>query len=152
MLFRSRTDLGDGSLTLRLLANRVFSLKTNDGITSIDRAGDILEGQPKLSGNLIASYSTDLYQFDLDANYIGSGKYNNTFVLPTDINDNDIPDRAYLNSQITFKLGSGSTKRNIYLRVSNITNSKPPAIFTFAGGASYDRVGRAFKAGVRFEY
>lgn len=147
-----RTDLGDGSLTLRLLANRVFSLKTNDGITSIDRAGDILEGQPKLSGNLIASYSTDLYQFDLDANYIGSGKYNNTFVLPTDINDNDIPDRAYLNSQITFKLGSGSTKRNIYLRVSNITNSKPPAIFTFAGGASYDRVGRAFKAGVRFEY
>lgn len=148
-----RTSLGKGDLSLRFLANRMFSLSYDDGITLVDRAGDISNGNPKFSANFIASYSTDRFRFDMDMNYIGSGNYDNTYTGAEDINDNTIPERLYIGGQFTLKLPADEGKRrDLYLRVSNITNSLPPGIFQYGGGANYDLAGRSFKLGVRAEF
>lgn len=148
-----RTALGAGDLSLRFLANRMFSLTYDDGNTVVDRAGDISNGNPKFNANFLASYSTERLRFDMDVNYIGSGNYDNTYAGVEDINDNTISDRLYLGAQFTLKLPSGEgQRRDIYLRVSNITNSLPPGIFQYGGGANYDLAGRSFKLGARAEF
>lgn len=146
-----RAPLAGGNFSIRLLASRLFSLVTSDGTTAIDRAGDILNGQPKWSGNLTASYASGGFRIVADASYLGSGKYDNTFVLPTDINDNNVPARALLNLQLAYDLGVKGQRRELFFNVANLFDTTPPPIFTISGGPNYDRVGRAFRVGFRFE-
>jgi outer membrane receptor protein involved in Fe transport len=139
-----------GTASARLLANRVFSYETSDGITAIERAGDITAAQPKWTGNATFNYRLDRFNFAADVTYIGGGKFDNTFVLPTDINDNSISARAYVGLQASFDAGQGDARREVFFHVSNVLNTRPPAVFVFSGGPNYERIGRSFRAGVRF--
>ena len=143
--------VGPGTATTRLLANRVFSYESSDGITAIDRAGDINAAQPKWTGYASFGYRLDSLNLAADVTYIGGGNYDNTFVLPTDINDNTISARAYVGLQASYDLGEGGSRREVFFHVSNLLNSRPPAVFVFSGGPNYERVGRSFRAGVRFQ-
>jgi iron complex outermembrane receptor protein len=73
-----------------------------------------------------------------------------TFVLPTDIADNHIPSRTFVNLQMSYDLGSSGHRRQFFFNVSNLFDRPPPGIFAFVGGPNYDRIGRAFRAGLRF--
>ncbi|WP_188054163.1 TonB-dependent receptor domain-containing protein [Sphingosinithalassobacter sp. CS137] len=143
--------LGGGRFGIRLLANRVFSLETSDGVTSIDRAGDLLNGQPEWAGNLTLSYANAGFRAVADASYIGSGKYDVTFDTPTAISDNSVPARTVVNLQLSQDVGGGDGRRELFFHVANLFDTAPPPIFTISGGANYDRVGRAFRVGFRFE-
>jgi len=142
--------LGRGTASTRLLANRVFSYEVSDGITAIERAGDIVAAQPKWTGNATFGYRLDRFNLAADVTYIGGGSYDNTFVLPTDINDNTISARAYVGLQASFDMGNEGARREVFFHVSNVFNSRPPAVFVFSGGPNYERIGRSFRAGIRF--
>lgn len=142
--------VGPGTATTRLLANRVFSYEISDGITAIERAGDITAAQPKWTGNATFGYRLDRFNIAADVTYIGGGKFDNTFVLPTDINDNSISARAYVGLQASFDAGRDGMRRELFFHVSNLFNSRPPAVFVFSGGPNYERIGRSFRAGLRF--
>ena len=69
---------------------------------------------------------------------------------PTDINDNTIGSRVFVNAQLSYDFGSYGYRRELFLAVSNLFDERPPAIFVYSGGPKYDRIGRAFRVGVRF--
>lgn len=142
--------LGPGTASLRLLANRVFSYKVSDGVSVIDRAGDISNAQPKWTGNATFGYQINQLKAFADVSHIGGGKYDNSFNLPTDINDNKIASRTDVALQASFDAGKGRHKRELFLHVSNLFNARPPPVFIFSGGPNYERVGRSFRVGVRF--
>jgi outer membrane receptor protein involved in Fe transport len=145
-----RIPVGAGTVSARLLANRVFSYEISDGVTSIDRAGDITAGQPKWTGNATLAYQLEPIGLFADITYIGSGKFDNTYVLLTDINDNTISSRVFVNLQAAYDLPDERIEGQLFLNVSNLFNERPPTVFVFSGGPNYDRIGRAFRAGVRF--
>jgi outer membrane receptor protein involved in Fe transport len=142
--------IGRGRASARLLANRVFSYIVSDGVTAIERAGDISNAQPKWTGNATLGYQIGRLNAFADITYIGGGKYDNTFVLQTDINDNNIPSRTYVGLQASVDVGDGGRRRDLFFNISNIFNVRPPPVFVFSGGPNYERVGRSFRAGVRF--
>jgi len=145
-----RVPVGEGTASARFLANRVFSYEVSDGVTAIERAGDISNGQPKWTGNATLSYQLDRFAAYVDITHIGGGKYDNTFVLPTDINDNSISSRTYVGLQASVDVAEGGGKREVFFNVSNLFNVRPPAVFIFSGGPNYERVGRSFRVGARF--
>lgn len=148
-----RVRLGAGTFTARALANRTLSFITNDGVVSIDRAGDMLNSaQPKWTGDLLLSYRQGGFEANADITYVGSGLYDVTFVNPTDINDNHIPSRTYLNMQLAYDLGRPGRPRQFFINVANLFNTAPPAIFAATGGPNYDRIGRNFRVGFRFGF
>lgn len=142
--------VGPGTATARFLANRVFSYAISDGITEIDRAGDMVNAQPKWSGNAMFGYRLGGFNAIADINYIGSGEYDVTYTDPRDINDNTIGARVFVNAQLSYDLGSDGSRHELFLAVSNIFDERPPAIFIYSGGPNYDRIGRAFRVGLRF--
>lgn len=143
--------VGRGDATARFLINRVFSYAISDGVTEIDRVGDMVNAQPKWTGSAMFGYRVDRLNVVADIAYIGSGKYDVTFTNPTDINDNTIGSRLFVNAQVSYDFGNGDSRREVFLAVSNLFNERPPAIFVYSGGPNYDRIGRAFRAGVRFK-
>lgn len=145
-----RLPIGPGTATARILANRVFSYSTSDGVTTIDRVGDISNAQPKWTGNATIGYQLGGFLGTADISYIGPGKYDVTYVLPTDVNDNHIPSNTVVDFQVSYDLGAAGHRRQFFLNVANAFDVRPPAIFVFSGGPNYDRVGRAFRAGFRF--
>jgi outer membrane receptor protein involved in Fe transport len=145
-----RRPIGPGNATARFLANRVLSYTTSDGVTQVERAGDITNAQPKWSGNATFGYQVGKFNTFADISYIGSGKYDTTFLLPTDINDNSIGSRTFVNLQVSYNAATAPGRRELFFNVSNLFNVRPPAIYVYSGGPNYDRVGRAFRAGLRF--
>jgi outer membrane receptor protein involved in Fe transport len=145
-----RMPIGAGTASARFLANRVFSYAISDGVTTIERAGDISNAQPKWTGNATLGYKLGAFNAFTDISYIGSGKYDTTFVLPTDINDNHIPARTTVNVQFAYDVGKEGRRREFFVNVSNAFNVRPPEIFVYSGGPNYERIGRAFRVGVRF--
>jgi len=145
-----RASIGLGSAFVRLLANRVFSYTISDGASAIDRAGDISNAQPKWTGNATLGYQIDPLRLFVDITHIGGGRYDNSFVLPTDINNNDVPSRSYVGLQAGVDTGKGQRKRELFLHIANLFNVRPPPVFLFSGGPNYERVGRSFRVGLRF--
>lgn len=145
-----RMPVGRGTLTSRVLANHTFSYEISDGINAIERAGDMSNAQPKWTGNAMFGYQIDGFNLFADVTYIGSGKYDNTFKLPTDIYDNTISSRTYVGLQASFDAGDSSGKRELFAHVSNLFGVRPPTVFVFSGGPNYERVGRSFRVGFRF--
>jgi len=146
-----RQPIGEGTATARILANRVFSYEISDGVTAIDRAGDLSAGQPEWTGNATLAYQLGAFSAFADLTYIGGGKYDVTYTLPTDINDNTISSRTYANFQASLDVGEDGQEREIFFNVSNAFNVRPPAIYVYSGGPNYERIGRAYRIGFRFE-
>lgn len=145
-----RRSLGPGIAFARILANRVGSYEVSDGVTTVERAGDVGSGLPRTAANAMFGYSMGDLRLHADVTHIGGGNYDNTFSAPNEINDNRIPSRTTLGLQASWNLGV-TRKREIFFNISNVFNTRPPASFVFLGGPNYERVGRSFRSGVRFE-
>ena len=146
-----RVPVGAGTASARVLANRTLSYRVSDGVTEIERAGDISSAQPKWTGNVTLGYQLDRLSLFSDITYIGSGLFNTTYTLPTDINDNNIPSRTYVGLQARYNLGTSAAKRELFAHVLNLFNTRPPAVFVFSGGPNYERIGRSFRVGINFQ-
>ena len=145
-----RRPVGPGAISARVLANKTLSFTTSDGVTSIDRAGDLSNAQPKWTGDATLGYHWNRFDATADINYIGGGRYDVTYTLPTDINDNRIGARTTVNFQVSLDVGRDGHRRQFFFDIANAFNVRPPAIFVVSGGPNYDRIGQSFRAGLRF--
>lgn len=142
-------DLGAaGKLQTRLLANYIREYAINDGLTEIDIAGSITDGLPKWSWTVSSQYTRGPFSLLVVADRVGAGVYNPRFTF----DDNSVDSVWYVDSTVEWDLSdSGLGQTRLYVNASNLFDQAPPFGFGFQTGP-YDRVGRAFKAGLRFRF
>lgn len=137
-----------GSLRLRALATHVDTFTFNNGLTSVDTAGDVGDAVqravPKWRANFSLSYQGDAFGLDARVRYIGGGAYNH---LNTTLVNNHINGRTYLDIGAQVKVAS---RFSLFANVNNVTDRDPPLITT--GSPLYDIVGRYFTTGARVSF
>lgn len=156
-------QLGDGRVSVRGLATHVQELTvTSDGITTdfagtVGRTGTLgpAGGIPEWRGSLSVDYSTDTFGLGAFVRYIDGGKRNVSYVEGVDIRDNHVPSRTYVDVNGRVNL---TNNFEIYGAIDNLFNVAPPltpnAITapSYASSAFYDRIGRTYSMGVRFQF
>ena len=114
----------------------------------------------QVSGSL--TFANPKYSVNVTGRYIGGGLYDATLVGPDDprynpaspisIASNKISGKFYLDLGGTWNLiDDGGKKLQVFALVDNIANVAPPFPETVISG-QYDRIGRNFRFGVRFEH
>ncbi len=123
---------------------------------------------PNWKADVSMTYSLDPITFTLTGRAVSGGVINHEYIecksgCPTStaqhttIDNNQIPGRAYLDANITYKLAVGESTTDLYLSVKNMfNNNPPPAPASFFYGVAnisplYDRLGAVYRAGVRFK-
>src|SRR5690606_20005837 len=89
-------SLGQGTAFVRVLANWVRSYAVSDGVTTVERAGDVGSGLPRAAANAMFGYNVGNLKLYGDLTHIGGGNYDNTFSGPNEINENRVPSRTVL--------------------------------------------------------
>jgi outer membrane receptor protein involved in Fe transport len=155
-----RTELGNGSAGIRVIASRVFELSTLiPGSNRVDRAGQtgISGGVPKWNFNINASLTQGGFTLNINERIIGKGTYDATFVEGRDIDNNHVPAIAYTDLSMTYQLEAGNQQAELFATINNLFDQDPPrnsgSYFVFATIPTntflFDQIGRAFTVGAR---
>lgn len=108
------------------------------------------------------TWAQDPVTLNLQGRYIGGGRFDAALVGPGDqyydaaspisIASNRVDGRFYLDASMQFDvIKDGNRKFQFYLGVNNLTNKDAPfPVVAIAG--MYDRIGRYYRAGIRFTY
>jgi outer membrane receptor protein involved in Fe transport len=149
---------GAGDLNFRFLGTYLKNYITNDGTTSIERAGD-QTGGAKVKWNLTTGYRNGAWLATVTGRYIGRSQVDNTYTQALDISDNNVPSRFYLNASAEYTLYDSPEKgrASLFFKVDNLLDKDPPIITgtsnqPSATNTNYDRIGRAFAVGMRLTY
>lgn len=147
---------GDGSLSLRVLANYVDKLATTAAVnaTTTDPAGQYTSPHWTVFG--MASYEGRRISSALDLRWYGGGTIDNTRVAGAaavnGVNINRAASTLYTNLTFTVDVSPNADKRlELFGRVSNLFNTAPPFPATGEGRTLFDPTGRAYRVGVRFK-
>ena len=151
------TPVGEGTLSVRGLANYIDNLTTIVNGEESDLAGQVgrTSGVPKWRGSLSTRYTTDQFTFGVLARYVDSGTYQNDFIEGIDIDDNSIPSRTYFDLDASVKVAGGF---EFYGKINNVFNVDPPLApapilsSPYNNSPFHDKIGRYFKVGVRFQF
>lgn len=140
-----------GNLALRLRANWVDSLKTNDGVTTIEyvrsQGNSFSLGVPKWRINGSIGYDSEDFGTQLRARYISAGNYNSTIRLL----NNQIPAYTYIDILARARIATGPrTRMEIYGNVTNLLDKQAPNGSLYS--PFYDVIGRYFSMGARFAF
>lgn len=171
-----RTDLGDGSLTLRGMATRYLENYFNNGIDApIERVGQngVDAGTtPKWIYRVQGTYADRGFTFNLIGRGVSDGVYDNSFVECTTgcpastvtnrtINDNSIKGAFYLDTSVSQDIEMGDKTLQLFLSVNNLLDKDPPVVAPGPAGSAYatpatnqsiyDLLGRTYRFGVRFK-
>jgi outer membrane receptor protein involved in Fe transport len=164
---RYDTALPLGTLSLRALANYVDRFSVSDGITTVNEAGaagsvnlpsniGAQQGVPHWRATLGTTYGVGPVTAYVEGRLIGEAKVDNLYG-PTDIADNHVPAKFYVNTSLTYKVPMrGNHDLEFYGVINNLFDVTPPIIVsTFispqaTNPALYDVIGRSFVLGVRF--
>jgi len=149
--------VGDGLVSTRLLATYVDSLYSS---VSGDTAGQVSSGAgiPHWRGNLSLSYRTSSFVVGALARYVQGGTYSNSYHEgggPDSINDNSVSGRAYIDLNASYKI---RPEVELFGKITNLLDNDPPMTpqtitgAAAAGSPFYDRIGRFYTAGVRFQF
>ncbi|PZQ24485.1 MAG: hypothetical protein DI569_01290 [Sphingopyxis macrogoltabida] len=155
-----------GSVMIRALATKVFTLETTDDQGTVDRAGSIQNnGIPSWTANVSLGYSNDAFGIDLSARYVSASTFDATFVGPdspaynpaagNSININRFPSAIYVNLGLSFNVEQGGNTFQFFGGVDNLFDKQPPQYAVTginSGGNPYDVIGRRFLAGVRTNF
>lgn len=137
-----------GSLRARALATYVDEFVFNNGLSSVDTAGDVGDATqravPKWRGTFSLSYQGSSFGLDARLRYIDGGLYNH---LTTTLVNNHIDSRTYLDLGAQFQVDK---RFSLYVNVNNVFDRDPPLITT--GSPVYDIVGTYFTTGVRLNF
>jgi hypothetical protein len=170
-----RRPVGSGTLALRALVTRNLSLFTNNGVDfPTEAAGQNSGSVPKWNYRLTAGYDVGPWGFQLVGRGIGSGVYDNSFVVcdtncPVStvqnrtVNQNRIAGDFYLDVQANREIEIGRLKAQAFLSIRNVFNTDPVLVGNGPTGNNtpaypqtnrqlYDVLGRVFRLGVRFQY
>lgn len=174
----SMMEAWDGELRLRGLATKVFSLKTVDSLGTIEGAGIQADGgviglgsalsAPKFRYLMSATYDGGPFSATFTMRGIGKGVFNTSFITCTTgcpaataanptININYVPAVTYFDLALDY--GFMDDTIETYFTAENLFDKDPPFIVGTRGAGFYagqgntglyDRLGRTFRAGVRF--
>jgi outer membrane receptor protein involved in Fe transport len=157
-----RFPLKGGMVTLRAFANYLDKYETqgNASLPVIQRQGYTnLDGNglPRWKGLLSQSWNNDDFSVSVSERLTGTYKFGN----PTDVwvgGNPVLPNRAYIDTNLTYKLGS-KKQFEAFLNVQNLFNLTPPPtpglitnLAVQTDKATYDVVGRYFTVGVRAKF
>jgi iron complex outermembrane recepter protein len=171
-----RTDLGNGSLTLRGLASHYIDNIVDNGIdVARDLAGQNAGGNeatPSWNYRLTANYDLERWSFNLVGRGFSGGVYDNNFVECTTgcpistpqartINTNRIAGQWYLDATLTHRFKVQSSDVEAFFYVRNLLNSDPVLVGNGPTGNNtpaypqtnrsiYDVLGRVYRIGLRF--
>ncbi|QDX27682.1 TonB-dependent receptor [Sphingomonas suaedae] len=155
--------VGGGRLETRALVNYVEELSITVNGETTDYAGQTgttgtigpAGGIPKWRGILSTTYRDDRASVGVAVRYVGGGLLNVSFEEGVDIDDNDVPARAYVDLNASYRI---TPNVQIFGSIDNLLNQKPPltpnAITapSYASSVFYDRVGRFMTVGARFSF
>ena len=104
---------------------------------------------PKLRFNIAATYDIEPFEITVQSRFIGSARFSPTYVEGVDIDRNWIPPVAYLDLRASYQWNSDF---QLYFAIDNTLNTPPAQGAGSQGGLGqiYDELGRALRAGVRF--
>jgi iron complex outermembrane receptor protein len=135
---------------------------------SFGLGGGIGINTPQFTWTTSATYAVDAFSATLTYRGTGSGKINNAYIqcksacpvstlAATTIDDNSVPSEHIFDLGINYKVFDDTM--TLFFNSTNLLNTPPPRIgggrSSYYGGMSndnYDRIGRMFRAGVRFTY
>lgn len=172
--------IGPGDLQLRALGTYFDTLKTKDSGSTVEGSGLNAGGagiglgnalqSPKYRYLVSAGYNLDPVTATLTMRGISSGKYNNAFITCTSgcptstlanptIDGNRIDGVKYFDLSVNGKLLD--TGAELFFVIENLLNEEPALVAGTRGGGYYngqdngdyyDRLGRYYRAGVRFQF
>lgn len=122
---------------------------------------------PKFRSTLFMTYDNDLWSATVTWHYIAAGVYNKAFASCTSgcpigsnlsIADNSVGSNTTFDLALSYKPFK-ETNADLFLTINNIANQYPPFIGGNVGSTyylgqnnfNYDRIGRTYEAGIRFE-
>jgi iron complex outermembrane receptor protein len=151
-------DADAGQLELRAIASYLHEFLVNDGVTIIDRAGSLasagntanFSGNPKWVWNLSSAYIHGPFTAYLEGVFYSGGAYDTSFA-PGQLDGNHVGSDYALNGRLSYRFETHGQSYELYVNVDNITDKAPPPQLDYNGG-NYDRVGRAYKIGVRASF
>ena len=165
-----------GALTLRAYGNYVISLKNQD-ITGISQGAGVVgnfggivssgPSAPKFRSTVRLAYESDRWDASVSWRYVGPNVIDNTFIecvsaCPANNVRTIEQNRVASNSLFDLALSYKPFEQNdtaVFFAVDNVFNQAPPfvpgqvdiAYFTGQYTIGYDRIGRTFRAGIRFK-
>jgi len=165
-------DLFDGNLGLHLAGNYTDEeTETLFGVTdpatgqqaTYDFAGSLSNGSlfsgvPKLHFNLSATYNEGPWSGTVQTRYLSSAHLVNGWTSGVQVNDNSVPEIAYLDLRASYKWNDNI---QFYASVDNALDIPPPSTvsyspsnnaYTTTNPSVYDVLGRMYHAGIRFSY
>jgi len=172
----------DGEISIRAMGSRVLTLDTTsttgivyDGVGVVGGWGGIppFSGNldaPKFRGNISVSYSGDPITLRATVRHTAAGVYGNGFIecktgcpvsttnAPT-IENNQIAGMTTLDFAATYKPFEENDVE-LFMTVENLLDTQPPIIggnrggthWNTMGNTQYDRMGRQYRAGMRFQF
>jgi outer membrane receptor protein involved in Fe transport len=169
-----------GDMTIRAMASRVLKLETTDTDGTVYNGNGVVGDfggispfagldSPKLRGFLSVGYKHDAIGVTTIVRYTGPGVYANGFIecttdcpvattaAPT-IEDNDIASMTTIDLSGTYKFEDPNIE--VFGTVENLMNTQPPTIggsltssyWRGQSNEAYDRIGRQYRLGVRFNF
>jgi iron complex outermembrane receptor protein len=148
----------DGDLALAEVATYVDRLITTSNGVSIDTAGQLTgtNATPKWRSATTITYQRGPLLLRALGNYVGGGKYDNTFG-PLDLNHNHYKGIFYLDLSAEFRV---TDHFQLYAKIENAFDKAPPLLaentIVRAGAANassfYDVIGRNFGIGARYRW
>lgn len=147
-----------GTMALRLLGTYVDESNENNGIVTVDRAGQLGNSHWRLMGT--ATYATGPLSTYLQVRYIDAAKIDNTYTA-SDIYDNRVPSRTYVNGSVQYTLFDTGTRGRLQLfgNINNLFDKAPPIVPSQSASPGqtalspdYDKIGRYFSIGARYHF
>ena len=136
-----------GTLRMRAFATHVSKFVFNNGLTTVDTAGDVgsstLRAMPKWRGTLSANYQVGQLGVDARLRYIDGGNFDH---LATTLVNNHVNSRTYVDLAAEFRLNK---RISLFGNVNNVFDRDPP--ITPTGSPIYDIVGTYFTFGARMK-
>jgi iron complex outermembrane recepter protein len=151
-----------GNLTFRLLTTYIMSYVVNDGVNSVEYAGevgsDVTTPTPHLKATASLTYDLNAWTAYLGGRYVGGGWYDRSLGA-YGINDNHVDSQFLMDGTVAYSfVDRERQKLQASVGVTNLFNKYPPIDTTsfFVPAATnlslYDARGREFNAGIRFQF
>jgi len=161
-----RMPLFDGTIAYHLVGNYTDRrVQSAFGAAPFDSAGSMSSvgtytSVPKLHFNLSATYAEGPIVGTVQGRFIGSARLNNYWTTGVEVDDNAVPEVAYMDLRGSYKFNDNL---QLYGAIDNVFNTPPPGVAILASQSnssqsfgtdtsSYDTLGRLFRLGVRLSY
>ncbi|MGC4027544.1 MAG: TonB-dependent receptor [Steroidobacteraceae bacterium] len=137
-----------GTMTLRLLGTYLDKFEQNNGIVTVDRAGQSGNSRWRLNGS--ATYATGPWTFYLQGRYLEKALVDVTYG-PNDIYDNNVQSWFMMNGSVQYTVYDDSSKGRLQLygNINNLLDKEPSPN---QSGIDYDKIGRYFSVGARLRF